>query len=291
MASKDNLSLMDSNQDGGFATPQGPGQSVSTGTIVEKLTTVSLDTAASKDARSNKRKTPEHRSDDLPVAKKNRNYLPAATKPIYFELKKYYRKLAQWTAHQAFLENCATTGLAPPSLRLNLRPPWEIMDEDLKLTWSQIMNKFPRELCDVLAVDCGLKVTSCQNSIKSLFLDLAGHVDQSEVDEIKAELKSSLKAAFDKMYAEKILARNNKPRAPSPTKKQQNTGNNANQGKFPKKTTPNQRNSNKSGKRNQAGSSGRKGRNNKAPSSRPNKRQDLMKQLTDLTKIVKQMKN
>ena len=169
-----------------FLTPKGPSQSVSTGTIVEKLTTISLDKAASNEARSNKCKAPEHRSDDLPVAKKNRNYLPPATKPIYFELKKYHRKLAQWTAHQAFLENSATTGLAPPVYASILDHLGKFNDEDLKLTWSQIMNKFPHELCDVLAVDCGLKVMSCQNSIKALFLDLAGHIDGNEVDEIKA---------------------------------------------------------------------------------------------------------
>ena len=93
------------------------------------------------------------------------------------------------------------------------------------------------------------------------------------------------------MYTEKILARNNKPRAPSPTKKPQNTGNASTSGSNPKKSSPNKRLPNKSGKRNQAGALGQKGCSNKMFLSRPNKRQDLMKQLTDPTKIVKQLKN
>ena len=39
--------------------------------------------------------------------------------------------------------------------------------------------------------------------------------------EIRAELESSLKSAYDRMYAEKILARNNKPRTTSPTEVRQ----------------------------------------------------------------------
>ena len=288
MADKDKLTLTDSNTDGGFTTPQGPSRSVSTGTIVEKLNTIGISKTPSANARGDKRKAPEHRSDDLPVAKKNRNYLPPATKPIYFELKKFHRKLAQWSAHQAFLENCATTGIAPPSLRLNLRPPWEIADEDLKQQWSKTMNKFPRELCDILAADCGNKVHSCQGSIKSLLQDLAGHIAIEEVGEIEAELKSSFKTAFDKMYAEKILARNNKPRAPSPTKKVTVIANTS--GGQNRRAPPNKRSNNKATRRNQ-GISGRRGRNNKAPASGNNRRQDLMKQLTDLTRIVKQLKN
>ena len=149
------------------------------------------------------------------------------------------------------------------------------------------MNKFPRELCDVIAADCSNKVTSCQGSIKSLFQDLAGHIATEEVGEIDAELNSSFKTAFDKMYAEKILARNNKPRAPSPTKKPTVSTNTP--GGQNRKTAPNKR-SNKPNRRNQ-GISGRRGRNNKAPSPGSNRRQDLMKQLTDLTRIVKQLKN
>jgi hypothetical protein len=34
----------------------------------------------------------------VPVAKKNREHLPKESKPIFFELKKYFRKKSQWTS-------------------------------------------------------------------------------------------------------------------------------------------------------------------------------------------------
>ena len=74
MAHKDNLFIMDSNQNGRFQTPQGSGQSVSTGTIVDRLNTFKLEKSASNDALKNKRKAPEYQSDDLPVAKKKLNH-------------------------------------------------------------------------------------------------------------------------------------------------------------------------------------------------------------------------
>ena len=152
------------------------------------------------------------------------------------------------------------------------------------------MQSFPRELCGVLAADCGIKIKSCQGSVTSLFQDLAGHIAQDEVGEIKAELESSQKAAYDRMYAEKILARNTKPRLPSPTKKATTSGNTATTSAQPKKSPQNKRAPQKAGRRRQVANSGNKGRNNKPPSFQP-KRQDLMRQLADLTKIVKQFKN
>ena len=163
-------------------------------------------------------------------------------------------------------------------------------DEDLYTKWVKILTKTPRELCDILAVDCELKVKACQDSIKALFNDLAGHIAAEECDEIKAELEATFKISFDRMYAEKILTRNSKKsRQASPTKRPSTSSGNTKTASKTKDKPKNQpgpsRGNNKARRRGQGNRNNTPKKGNQAP-----KRQDLAKQLADLTRVIKQMK-
>ena len=99
-----------------FATP-----SASAGALTDKLSLVQIDinSAPSETKRGTKR--PNSLSNDtlMPATKKNRDYLPLESKPIYFDLKKQFKKKSQWTAHEQFMPrgNCATTGNFPRSIQ------------------------------------------------------------------------------------------------------------------------------------------------------------------------------
>ena len=128
-----------------------------------------------------------------PFAKKNRDYLAPESKPLYFDLKKAFKKAAQWRAHQLFASNCATTGHAPRSLLWNPLPPWALSNPQLNTRWAGTTTRAQRELCATLAEDSGIRVNQAEETIKTLLVDLLQIVDKNDLDEITAELQSHIK--------------------------------------------------------------------------------------------------
>jgi hypothetical protein len=258
-------------------------------TIVEKVDDLQITSRGSSPASRKRRATSE--PGPTPVIKKNRDYLPKESKPIFFELKKFYKKKSQWSAHMAFLENCAQTGNPPKSLQWSIKPPWALQNTDLMTNWIKIQTKAPADLCDILAIDCGHKARKCQETISSLSQDLAQKIPHLGYQEIIADLNHGYKLAFDRQFAEKILARTKaRTRSRNPDKakaKKNNYQANTKAKNPPNKGGPTQHKKNKpfNKKGQQAGPS--KGQMNNPA----HKKQDLMRQLKELTKAVGKLKS
>ena len=157
--------------------------------------------------QSSKRKHEHDANVPFSASKKNRSYLPAESKPIYFELKKHFRKLAQWKAHQRFLLNCASSGLPPRSLFWNPLPPWAFNRTESNTQWAATTLAAQSDLCKILASDCGLKAEAHTNSITALSNDLKGLIPPNDHTEILHELEMTCQIQVDKLHAEKILSR------------------------------------------------------------------------------------
>ena len=182
--------------------------SVSTGTVIEQMAKTSLNSGALTTKQASKRKD----RDDDPTpsfsnAKRNRDYLPKESKPVYFELKKHFKKKAQWTAHQQFMKNCANSGKPPRSLMWNPIPPWSFNSLELNKSWSSATLKAQTELCNIISKDCALKAAAQHNSILALLNDLKGLIPLDDYNEIVSELESTFYLMVDKLHAEKILSR------------------------------------------------------------------------------------
>ena len=190
-------------QDTPFGTP---GQSAAT--IITGMQGITMQSRDGSPAPADKKsKAPETDNILTPASKRNRDYLPKEAKPVYFELKKHYKKMAQWEAHKRFAENSATTGNIPRSLRWSPPTPWAFTNTALNTRWATITLKAQTELCALVAEDCTLKVKQHEASIKSLLNDFAGLIPESDFQEISNELLHSFSLAVEKKYAEKILTR------------------------------------------------------------------------------------
>ena len=298
-SSTSNANTLDKPKQDKFETPHG-----STATITSGVTKMIVSHSETSINLGGKRKLPATSREDVqPVMKKNREYLPKASKPLFFELKKYYKKKAQWAAHQAFLENCGATGNPPRSLNWSVQPPWALSNDGLNQKWFAVSTNAPSKLCDVLAVDCAHRVQAASASIQALFNDLGGLVSGQEVTDIRKELDHGFKEAFDKMYAEKILNRSkNATRNASPQKRpgggktstkgvkqQQPRGNQPGPSGAPNKPFK------KAGKqwfKNNKNPRNNQGKQSNPPNNKggkPINKFQLMQQIQQLTKVVKQL--
>ena len=268
-----------------FVTP-----SSSAGNLVEKIKQVTIGTGTSNTPSTNRGvKRPIPDPAPMPATKKNRDYLPKESKPLFFDLKKQFKKKSQWTAHQRFMQNCADSGNYPRSLRWKCTPPWSFNNADRTQKWATVQQTAPAELCQILAQDCEDKKVDCDAVIQALLTDLQGLVPETDFLEIQAELKHDYHSAVDRLYAEKILGRTTAAKqrtAPASTsakpgpKTKQNlqpraSGRPKSRKRFPSRTrrnAPQQPNT------------------NGAVRSRPAaNKQELMRQLNDLTKAIKKM--
>ena len=185
------------------------------------------------------------------------------------------------------MTNCAETGNFPRAVQYKCAPPWEFTSQELTRQWASIQQKAPAELCKLVALDCKAKLVNCQAAIDSLFQELKKLIPEVDFQEINNELHHDCNNAIDRQYAEKILGRNAAPKpkgtssTPSPSK-----------GPNPKakKQKP-------AGKPPGGRSRSRKRRSDPQPyrtagiRSRPAAvKQDLMRQLSDLSRAIKQMK-
>ena len=223
----------------------------------------------------------------MPATKKNRDYLPQTSKPVYFDLKKQFRLKSKWTANELFMTNCAESGNYPRSIQYKCSPPWEFTNAELTHQWATIQQKAPADLCKLIALDCKEKLVNCQASIDSLLADLNKIIPETDFNELRSELQHDCNNASDRQYAEKILSRNNanKPRS-NPTS--------ASNKSIPKSRTskkPQPKGGQPRGRRPR----NRRGGNPQSDSTTPVRsrpggvKKDLMKQLNDLTKAIKQM--
>ena len=269
-----------------FATP-----SASAGTLTEKLSLVQIDIASKPSLTKRGIKRPISLSNEtlMPATKKNRDYLPQESKPIYFDLKKQFKKKSQWTAHEQFMGNCAATGNYPRSIQWKCTPPWAFTNQELTHQWATIQQKAPAELCNLIALDCKAKTVNCQASIDSLLQDLSKLIPENDFEELKQELNHDYNTASDRLYAEKILARNN---ATNPR------GNSSSSAKSSKRNPrPAKKPQPKGGQpRGKSRSRNRRGGNRESDTSNPVRtrpgavKKDLMRQLNDLTRAIKDMK-
>ena len=170
--------------DAGLLHPQdvlqhGTAASDSAMTIISKsLDNVDLGTVP-KNNSGKKRSKPDNRSDDLlPAQKKNRDYLPKASKPLYFDLKKNFHKMSQWTAHKQFLDNCGTTSNYPHLLQWRTLPPWSFNNQELYTRWAAVQQTAPGQLCQIISTDCDLKITNCQGVLNILTDELKGLIEE-----------------------------------------------------------------------------------------------------------------
>ena len=266
----------------------------SAGNLTDQLSSVKISTASDHPdltKRGIKRPISLSGSDSLmPATKKNRDYLPKESKPVYFDLKKLFKKKSQWTAHELFMNNCASTGNFPRSIQWKCAPPWEFTNQELTHQWATIQQKAPAELCKLIALDCKAKTVNCQASIDSLLADLSKLIPDNDFEEIKNELHHDYQSASDRLYAEKILGRNNaaKPRGdPTATPKPKS-----------KTSRPAKKPQSQGGQpRGRGGRPRNRRRGNREPDNtatvrtRPGTvKQDLMRQLNDLSKAIKLMK-
>ena len=268
-----------------FATP-----STSAGTLTHKLSLVTLDTVSApiSTKRGTKRpKSPSSSDNLMPATKKNRDYLPNESKVVYFDLKKQFKHKSKWAAHQLFMNNCAESGNFPRPIQYKCSPPWQFNNQELTHKWAKTQQQAPAELCKLISLDCKDRLINCQAAIDTLLTDLQKLIPDTDFREIKGELQHDLNLATDRLYAEKILARNNanKPRS------------NAASTSTAKKSNPRASGKPKpKGRQPRGRSRPRPRRGDKQPNnpadvrSRPGAvKQDLMRQLNDLTKAIKKM--
>ena len=272
---------------GPFVTP-----STSAGTLTEQLSVVTISTELSKTAsnRGVKRPAaPSSSSEDtfMPANKKNRDYLPKESKPLYFDLKKTFKKKSQWAANERFMTNCADTGNFPRAVQYKCPPPWEFTSQELTRQWASVQQKAPAELCKLVALDCKAKLVNCQAVIDSLFQELKKLIPEVDFKEITSELQHDCNNAVDRQYAEKILGRNAAPKPKG----------NSNTPSTSKKPNPKARKQKPAGKSPGGRSRSRRRRSDPQPDrtagirNRPAAvKQDLMRQLNELSKAIKLMK-
>ena len=287
-SSDSNLIAASSNSTAKFATP-----STSAGTLTDRLSQVKIQSANSESRstqRGTKRPKTSSSSENLlmPAGKKNRDYLPAESKPVYFDLKKQFKLKSKWAAHELYMNNCADTGNFPRSIQYKSSPPWQFTNVELLHQWAAIQQKAPAELCKLVALDCKARLVNCQASIDSLLSDLEKLIPESDFKELKGELNHDYNTASDKLYAEKILGRNNanKPRGnPTPSTSTKTSKNPKASGKpqsqrrqprgrsRPRRRGGNQQSNNPAQVRNRPGAV----------------KKDLVRQLNELSKAIKQM--
>ena len=144
----------------GFVTPlSGVSPSTSATMVIGQLTW--QDKPHGKNLPTNqgwKWKAPTQRPRGFPSAKRNRDYLAPEIKPIYFELKKHYKKQSQWKTHKMFLTNRYTSWYAPRSLTWNPLPPWHLPNPSFNTKWVETATRVQIELCNILAIDCAGRI-------------------------------------------------------------------------------------------------------------------------------------
>ena len=85
--------------------------------------------------------------------------------------------------------------------------PLALSHPQLNTRWVSVTTKAQSELCATLAEDCSSRVSQSEVTIKSLLIELSQIIDHRDVDEINSKLQSPY--IVDKLYTQKILARNN----------------------------------------------------------------------------------
>ena len=269
-----------------FVTP-----STSAGTLTDKLSKVKIVTEnPSCTKRGTKRpNSPSSSADKLmPAGKKNRDYLPTESKPVYFDLKKQFKQKSKWAAHEQFMNNCAESGNFPRSIQYKCAPPWQFTNPELTHQWATTQQQAPAELCKLISLDCKARLVNCQASIDALLVDLKKLIPETDFKDIQSELQHDYTTASDRLYAEKLLGRTNanKPRGnPTP---------NAPSKKNPRATRQPQPKGRQPRGRSRPRNRGRGNQqsdNTATVRSRPGAvKQDLMRQLNELSKAIKQMK-
>ena len=287
MDASSDLTLTATRSTSAFVTP-----STSAAALTDSISRVQIGTPpASLDAYTTKqgikRKEPEssHSGETLmPAQKKNRDYLPKESKPIFFDLKKQFKKRSQWAAHQRFITNCADTGNYPRSLQWNCTPPWEFLNQDNTRKWAHIQQSTPAELCKLIALDCDDKVKNCLAVSEALLNDLKTIIPDTDFKDISTELNHDYQLAVDRLYAEKILGRNKglKPGPSRPVSKKQT----------PQKSKPSTgpRARRRVRPRTRRGTPQSTGPSDQVRSRPASNKQDLMRQLNDLTQAIKKIK-